>query len=315
MPPVTQDELPLPLAHYRLRFRGPAAARWPEFAGSAWRGVLGHQLRRVLCVTHQPACPPCSLYRSCGYPYIFETPPPPGAAKQRLASAAPHPYVLRPHPWRDGSTELDLILFGRGHHYVPYIIQALAAGARAGVGPGRVALELRTITQQCRPGVGDWRPVYGAGELRAFGPWPPVMPAAPAAVRVRLLTPLRATRDEARVTAASFSFAAFFMTLLRRISLLSYFHAGKALDADFAGLAALARATAASAVRLRWQDWARRSSRQGKLVPMGGLVGEFQLAGPALAEFWPYLWLGQWTHAGKGAVMGLGQFALAAVTA
>jgi len=41
---------------------------------------------------------------------------------------------------------------------------------------------------------------------------------------------------------------------------------------------------------------------------MGGLIGEIELDGADLEPFWPYLWLGQWTHAGKGAVMGLGRY-------
>jgi CRISPR/Cas system endoribonuclease Cas6 (RAMP superfamily) len=41
---------------------------------------------------------------------------------------------------------------------------------------------------------------------------------------------------------------------------------------------------------------------------MGGLLGRFRLHGPDIAPFWPYLWLGQWTHAGKGATLGLGRY-------
>ena len=43
---------------------------------------------------------------------------------------------------------------------------------------------------------------------------------------------------------------------------------------------------------------------------MGGLVGEFELSDIGLKPFWPYLWLGQWTHSGKGTVMGLGRYRL-----
>ena len=34
------------------------------------------------------------------------------------------------------------------------------------------------------------------------------------------------------------------------------------------------------------------------------------LAGHDLAEFWPYLWLGQWTHVGKGTSMGMGAYTI-----
>ena len=41
---------------------------------------------------------------------------------------------------------------------------------------------------------------------------------------------------------------------------------------------------------------------------MGGLLGTVDLSGEGLAPFWPFLHLGQWTHAGKGTIMGLGHY-------
>lgn len=42
-------------------------------------------------------------------------------------------------------------------------------------------------------------------------------------------------------------------------------------------------------------------------------MGTIELAGDGLEPFWPYLWLGQWTHAGKGVVMGLGGYRIETV--
>ena len=84
----------LPLARYRLRFKPSGEGRLPAYAGSAWRGALGHALKKVVCVTDLNACPPCLLYRCCPYPYIFETPPPLAAQKMRKYTAAPHPFLL-----------------------------------------------------------------------------------------------------------------------------------------------------------------------------------------------------------------------------
>ncbi len=301
----------LPIAHYRLRFQG-SIGRWPAYAGSAWRGVFGHQLRRALCVTHLDACNGCELLHSCGYPYIFETPPPPATDRQRLATAVPHPYVLEPgSPKPGGHVDLDLLLIGRGNQYLAYCVHALSEGARAGIGSDRSRLQLVQILQQRRPGEGRWEIIWEPeGEFAAFPAATPQIPPVPREVGVEFLTPLRAVRDEEKVLPSSFSFAAFFMTLLRRISLLSYFHAGLPLDLDFAALAAHARTVQAEAVKLRWQNWLRLSSRQQKLVPMGGVVGRFELRSSDLTPFWPFLWLGQWVHAGKGAVMGLGGYRL-----
>lgn len=45
-------------------------------------------------------------------------------------------------------------------------------------------------------------------------------------------------------------------------------------------------------------------------MQLGGLVGIIRLEGLDLAPFWPYLWLGQWTHAGKATSIGLGRYTL-----
>ena len=109
--------LALPVACYRLHFIAQEAVRLPAYAGSAWRGVFGRALRRLVCVTREPACPACLLYRSCIYPYLFETPPDPAAGKLRKYPAAPHPYVLRPgaggaHP-AGATVQVDMVLFGQ----------------------------------------------------------------------------------------------------------------------------------------------------------------------------------------------------------
>jgi hypothetical protein len=64
--------------------------------------------------------------------------------------------------------------------------------------------------------------------------------------------------------------------------------------------------------QLRWHEWTRFSSRQNTLMEMGGLLGDLALSGSALHEVWPALWLGQWTHIGKGTAFGLGGYRLEA---
>ncbi len=74
---------PLPLARYRARFAADGPVHFGDFPGNAWRGALGHALRRTVCVTRAPACTGCMRYRSCLYPYFFETPPAADAAMLR----------------------------------------------------------------------------------------------------------------------------------------------------------------------------------------------------------------------------------------
>ena len=314
--PVPIINLPLTVSRYRLHFIAQESLRLPAYAGSAWRGAFGRALRRLVCVTHEAHCPDCLLYRSCAYSYLFETPPDPAVPLLRKYPAAPHPLLLRP-PADTGrslaegeETLLELTLFGQGHRYLPYVIHALDQAAARGLGGQRGRLTLAAIEQQIKT---DWMPIYRPGA--ALTPRPgqiPEPPPCPERLILRIETPLRLTADNDHITPDAFRFTSLFGSLLRRISLLIAFHSDAPLSADFATLARAADAISLSAVRLRWRDWSRYSSRQRKSVPMGGLVGEIELNGGGLPPFWPWLWLGQWTHAGKGTVMGLGGYRLEA---
>ena len=158
----------------------------------------------------------------------------------------------------------------------------------------------------------EWTPIFepggGLSPVPVRPPAPP--PAPPRTVRVRLLTPLRVKRREHFVGVQDFDFRALTSGLLRRISLLTYFFGETPLETDFAGLLRHAETIPVAGCALHWREWTRYSSRQNEKLQMGGLVGSFDLAGADLDRFWPLLWLGQWTHAGKGCSMGLGRYVL-----
>ncbi|MCC9001481.1 MAG: CRISPR system precrRNA processing endoribonuclease RAMP protein Cas6 [Candidatus Competibacter sp.] len=301
----------LPVAVYRLEFVALDAVRLPAYAGSAWRGAFGRALKKLVCVTREPACPPCLLYRSCIYPYLFETPPDPAAGKLRKYPAAPQPYVVRPGPGgthEAGTTvSVEVVLLGHGNRQLPYLLHAFDRAGQQGVGQGDGRLALSRVAQQTP--AGDWQPIYRPGEsLQPLPSSVPELPPCPARLTLVLETPLRIRQDEKLVGPEAFQFGALFANLLRRISLLTTFHADMPLEADFAGLSRAGWTIRHRAARLRWHEWVRYSSRQDALLQMGGLIGEIELDGADLEPFWPYLWLGQWTHAGKGAVMGLGRY-------
>ena len=67
--------LRLPIGHYTVCFRLRQELRFTQHAGSAWRSAFGHALKRTVCVTREPICSACLLFRSCPYPYLFETRP------------------------------------------------------------------------------------------------------------------------------------------------------------------------------------------------------------------------------------------------
>lgn len=302
----------LPLSLLECRFDLDEAPKLPAFPGSAWRGVFGHALQRTVCVVRHTECAACLLYRSCVYPYVFETPPPPEAAKMRRYSAVPHPFALRIEPRQAGlEYRLGLTLFGRAERHLPYVVHALAEAGRRGLGRDQQIFRLVDVLQARDPGRDAWTRIYTPKQpLQGYPGVSPQLPPCPPTVHVRLLSPLRLRHRDRLVTPATFRFADLFGHLLRRISLLSYFHTDTPLEVDFAALTRAAADVPIKNPRLRWYDWTRYSSRQETTMDMGGLVGSFELAGEALAPFWPYLWLGQFTQVGKGTTMGLGRYAI-----
>ncbi|MCU0936456.1 MAG: CRISPR system precrRNA processing endoribonuclease RAMP protein Cas6 [Gammaproteobacteria bacterium] len=305
----------LPIGRYQLHFEAVDAVRLPEYAGSTWRGALGHALKRTVCVTREPACSPCLLYGSCAYAYVFETPPPADSAKMRLYPAAPHPFVLE--PGEGGPRDLacgeelavGLTLFGHANRHLPYLIHALRRAGEEGIGKGKGRIDLLAVGQADPGAPDDWRTVHVAGgPLTAAPPAELLPPPAPDAAAIELHTPLRLQREGHNVGPDDLRFGDLFGNLLRRLSMLTYFHTDTPLETDFAGLTAEARAVEWTERALTWRDWTRYSSRQQTTLQMGGVTGRLAVDLRGHERLWPYLWLGQWTHAGKGTSMGLGRY-------
>lgn len=306
--------LRLAVGRYRLLFSVPGGTRpdWPRFSGSAWRGAFGRALRQTVCVTRLDSCGSCLLKASCAYSYLFETPIPCDTLKMRRYPAAPHPFALQIHDATATCSRyvLGLSLFGHGNRYLPYVIHAMTQAAAEGIGRRRIRLSLIEV-QQATSVAEEWRTIYTPeGELRPLPPETPAPPACGTTVRVVICSPLRVQRREALVGPQEFAFADLFGALLRRLSMLTYFHGDFPLEVDFRGLMEQARQVSLISTTLRWHDWIRYSSRQQTTMQMGGLIGEFALDGDDLNPFWPYLWMGQWTHVGKGTSMGLGQYTI-----
>lgn len=319
-PPTPEPEPKLPLARYRIHYRAAAAVQLPQYSGSTWRGALGHALKKLVCVTRHEACAACALVHSCAHAYLFETPPPRDSAKMRKYPAVPHPFLLEPPVGVGELPEgapyaLDLTVIGHANRHLPYLLHAFDRAGNAGIGRGRSPLQMLRTERRDHPDAGLWRQIHQPG-----GPVtnPPVdaldIPAPPGdAIRVEFLTPLRLRRAGQPVRPGDLEFVDLFSNLLRRVSMLTYFHTDTPLETDFAGLVSAARKVEAGQRELNWRAWSRHSARQKQAVAMDGLVGSIVFRGPALSPFWPYLWLGQFVHAGSGTSMGQGRMRIVAV--
>ncbi len=305
--------LALPVYQYQIGFLAPDACDLPKYPGSAWRGAFGAALKKTVCVVRNTPCADCMLVDNCAYPYIFETRPPTDSEKMRKYNAVPHPFVLQMPNGKNESESiyhLNLTIFGHGQRFFPYFVHALQQAGQNGIGGRRQRFDLQTVMQISSNGAKQL--VYSGNNFQAINSNTLIeTPVMPDAVKIIINSPMRIKQQGKNLNPQTFNFKGFFNTLLRRISLLHYFHTDMPLEIDFKALSRQAEMIDFSQQKLEWFDWKRYSSRQKTEMNMGGVIGELQLEMLGKEAFWPYIWLGQWTHVGKGVSMGLGHYRVA----
>lgn len=312
----------------------------PEYKGSALRGGFGHAFKRAVCVVRHGECERCLVRQQCPYQYVFETPPPPDTEMLRKYPAAPHPFVIEPpldgrRAYEAGEPlEFGLTLVGRGIDYLPYFIVAFEElGRTTGLGRARGKFRLADVRGETRDGGRDgWIPIYSGDRsilrddfrIRTGAEANHDPPNSSVPQSANPSTPQSTNRQIDQLTilfetptrlkfenslTSDLEFHILIRNLLRRLSVLSYFHCGERLELDFKGLIERAKHVTKVESALRWVDWERYSARQGTTMLMGGFVGAATFRGD-LTEFLPLLRLGEWVHVGKGTVFGLGLFEL-----
>lgn len=281
-----------------LTFRSDAVLTLPHPSGAFWRGAIGRRLRADACITGAVTCDGCPVATRCDYGRLFEPMPPREGLGRRFADP-PRPWVLSPGPETHVKTgdplTLDITLTGDGLRAWPALRRALGRLRLGTTHPELVAITSRAPAPQGTP---------AAGELTGHRP---EIPPVPTAVRVILDSPLRLQHEGRPLKPADFDAVALTGALLRRLDALGAAEEAMRSAADI--LKHVRERIELTNAQLRWQPGARTSHSQCRRVPLGGLVGEFQLNGD-LEPLWPWLWTGQWIHVGKSAVMGLGRYRL-----
>lgn len=309
---------------YEFSIRTRESLFLPPYKGATLRGGFGHAFRRVVCAMRHKTCPECLLRRHCVYSYVFETPMPVGSDIMPDQVQAPRPYVLEPpqetrRDYEPGETlRFGLVLIGRATEYLPYFIYAFEELGNLGIGRGKGKFELMEVRRRGAGDGGKDAMVYLGGQhaMTSVGPpttWRKLIPRTPPIVdslRLRFISPTRIVH-QGRMVESGLSFEVLVRSLVRRISMLSYFHCGSRLEVpDWTTFTEKAATVVCKEDTLRWYDWERYSNRQQARIKMGGLVGEICYQGD-LTPFWPYLALGEHIHVGKGGSFGLGRYELA----
>ena len=128
-------------------------------------------------------------------------------------------------------------------------------------------------------------------------------------VTLEFLTPLRIKKyGDYQEEGKRIEFAPLIDLLLGRIEALSFFHCGEEW-APSEQLREEARKVKVVGKNLSLQRLERYSNRRQQKLPLHGLLGTITFAGE-LAEFLPFLRLGEYIHLGAGTAFGLGRYRL-----
>lgn len=285
----------------------------PPYKGATLRGGFGVAFRRVVCVAGKKDCIGCLLRSKCVYSYVFETPPGLDTEIMRKYEAAPHPFVIEPpfeqkRIYRPGEELLfGLVLIGKAIDYLPYFIYTFNELGKTGIGKGRGRFELTAVVMDGKTvydSTGETLSHVNTMEVSINGEENPHQNAGQ--LKLSFLTPTRIIYN-GRLS-LDLEFHMFMRNLLRRLSLIYYFHSNGAPSIfDFKGL--IEKAGEVRVVRrdLQWYDWERYSGRQERKISMGGFVGEIVFEGN-LSLFMPFVMAGEILHVGKGTGFGLGRY-------
>jgi len=295
----------------------------PEYKGSTLRGGFGKALKGAVCITKDKECRNCLFEEKCAYSYIFETPPPEGATRLRKYPYAPHPFVIEPplekkEEYKRGEElSFNLILIGKATQYLPYFVFAFDRLGEFGLGRGRGKYWLKEV--RCLGNNSNNSHLIYSGEGKIFKDSYTLVTEEDIfeeckkyrrkrKITLNFIAPARLKFEEHFIK--DLEFHILIRNLLRRVSLLSYFHCNREFKLDFKDLIEKAKRVKREDSNLIWYDWQHYSTRQGTRMTLGGFMGKvtFSFDGISLNQFLPLILLGSYIHVGKGTSFGLGKY-------
>ena len=303
------------LSKYRFTIKPQRELILPPYKGSTFRGGFGHAFRHAVCVEREKECVECSFRSKCVYSYVFETSVPHEDGKQHDKDV-PHPFIIVPpinerrHYGTNDRLDFDLVLIGRAVEYMPYFIFAFEEVGRVGVGKNKGQYSLEKVIglnngkeKLIYDGKSHFKDDFHTRDSEEI--MKDIDSCDPHHVKLRFLTPARIKYNGKFIDNANFEIV--IRNLLRRLSSLAEIHCGEKWELDWKGLIERTKVIKTVHSDLVWKDWERYSRRQDTKMNMGGFLGDITFEGD-LAEFMPYLKLGEFLHIGKGTVFGLGKY-------
>lgn len=301
----------LPVMKLCFQAHFPKNNNLPPFLGSAWRGLIGWEMQRLICpFDRRPSCKKCSIREHCPYFMLFEEQS--GLPGQM---ESPRGYVLYPPVSKQNDVyRLYVTFFGDCGKLLPVMAKSIFNGCDSGVGRDRVPYQI-SAWEQILPGgqaialplnLDGYLSAEDAADLKSWLSAAPMDERKNKSLSFYMLTPLRLRKQGRYMGDMDGPF--FFATIARRLEALTcHYNNGQSLGRECWEKLKIQFAIADEIFcELEWKDYVRYSNRQKTKIPMGGLVGKAMIKNPPA-------WIVEWLHAaslvhvGKGAAMGLGR--------
>jgi hypothetical protein len=299
--------------------------------GNMLRGGFGHAFRRLCCVPQCKDAKNCPLSNSCPYKVVFEPSPPSGADRLSKNQDIPRPFVFRPPQTQQTRFEpgqrfeFDLVLIGRALDFLSYFVLSFRVLAAEGLGLNRAKCKLERVEEinGSPSGVGledvqtavvytTEDQLFRAAEVLSADKWiksrlHSVFNAKNGGksqrLSIRFLTPTSLRADGEVISRPDFHHV--FKRLRDRINALSTFYGNGPLGADFSELGKRAEKVQTISCDAEWIERSRTSSKTRQSHELSGFVGQATYEGN-LAEFLPWLTMGELVHVGKHTAWGNG---------
>lgn len=311
-------------SRYRIVLEIEQPLTMPEYKGATLRGAFGNTFKRIACTHNYASClakpPECQ----CAYGAVFEPQKPSHLSRLRAGEEVARPFVLEPPTdpkmrYQPGETiPFGLTLFGSAikqlvwFHVTFHHLRTIGIPAQRGKVFQREMWAINDSTQeeQCLYKYPDtliknvdYR--LNLETLLTSVPFPRTD-----TLTLQWETPVNLTYQGEM--ARELEFHILISRLLSRIEHLGALYVDVTqVDDAWSESARQWIHQAKEVCRTREEtdikEWKRFSTRQGRDIPMTGVIGTVTYEGD-LMPFIPLLILGQFTHVGKHAVFGLGKY-------
>lgn len=311
----------LEILRFEFQMAVPSGFSSSFYLGSTWRGILGWELKKLLCpFPPSTKCPGCDIRRSCPYYVLFEK-----KTNLQGITDAPRGYILyAPDLSRNKQLSLEVTLVGYCARFIAPVLHAMAKIQNRGLGKERITFQIESVVEDTPEGNNLLNlekdilsQINGPFSLEKWLSGPTDVQNS---YSLSLKTPLRLRKRGKYLDDLDLPF--MFMSIARRLEALNCVFSGgqmlgkktwlelesmfRFLDKPFSENELSSDSFHSFEKNISWDDFSRFSNRQKRKVPMGGLVGECSF-NTNLAGIGQWLRCAELVHVGKGTAMGLGR--------